>query len=88
MLGTVSMLAIDLAGHLHSVNVQGIGSHCMFAYTRQNGAGALTYPVLGMHWVVLIPPSVLLGIGPPIVTATVFLVHLSSKPSLYERSSH
>ena len=30
------------------------------------------YPVLEMHWAVLIPPNILLGIGPPIVTATVF----------------
>ena len=72
MLGTVSMLAIDLAGHLHSVDDLGTGSHCMFIYTRKNGAGALTYPVLKMHWAILIPPNVLLGIGPPIVTATVF----------------
>ena len=74
ILGTVSMLAIDLAGHLHSVNDLGTGSHCMFTYTRTNGnhTTKLRYPVLEMHWAVLIPPNVLLGIGPPIVTATVF----------------
>ena len=48
MLGTLSMLVMDLAGHLLLVNDQGTGSHCMFMYTRQNGAGALTYPVLEM----------------------------------------
>ena len=66
------MLAIDLAGHLHSVNDQGTGSHCMFTYTRNNSAHALMYPVLEMHWAVLIPPNVFLGIGPLIVTATIF----------------
>ena len=71
-LGTVSMLAIDLAGHLHSVNDLGTGSHCMFAYTRNNNGAILVYPVLEMHWAVLIPPNILLGIGPPIITATVF----------------
>ena len=40
ILGTVSMLAIDLAGHLHSVDDQGTGSHCMFTYTRANDAHA------------------------------------------------
>ena len=29
-LGLLSMLIIDLAGHLHSVIDQGVGSHCMF----------------------------------------------------------
>ena len=71
ILGTVSMLIIDLAGHLHSVDDLGTGSHCMFAYTRVNNAHALTYPVLEMHWAVLIPPNILLGIGPPIVVATI-----------------
>ena len=72
MLGIVSMLAIDLAGHLHSVNDEGTHSHCMFTYTRNNNAAALTYPVLEMHWALLIIPNILLGIGPPILTCTVF----------------
>ena len=72
ILGTLSMLAIDLAGHLHSVNDSGLGSHCMFAYSRNDSKYELMYPVLEMHWAVLIPPNILLGIGPPIVTATVF----------------
>ena len=50
ILGTVSMLAIDLAGHLHSVDDQGTGSHCMFSYTRSNTSHALIYPILKMHW--------------------------------------
>ena len=72
MLGTLSMLAIDLAGHLHSVNDQGTGSHCMFTFTRDNNTNYILQPVLEMHWAVLIPPNVLLGIGPLIVTATIF----------------
>ena len=42
------------------------------AYTRNNNAHALKYPILEMHWAVLIPPNVLLGIGQPIVIATIF----------------
>ena len=72
ILGTLSMLAIDLAGYLHSENDHGTGSHCMFTYTRNNNASDLRYPVLEMHWTVLIPPNILLGIGQPIVIATVF----------------
>ena len=71
ILGVVSMLAIDLAGHLHSVNDQGTGSHCMFTYTRANNANALKYPILEIHWAVLILPNILLGIGPPVVVATI-----------------
>ena len=68
-LGLLSMLIIDLAGHLHSVNDQGVGSHCMFTYTRSGGT--LLYPVLELHWAVLLAPNLLLGIGSPIVRTTV-----------------
>ena len=68
-LGLVSMLIIDLAGHLHSVNDQGVGSHCMFTYVSVNET--LLYPVLELHWAVLLPPNILLGIGSPIVMTTV-----------------
>ena len=67
-LGLVSMLIIDLAGHLHSVNDQGVGSHCMFTYSKTDD---LIYPVLELHWTVLLPPNILLGIGSPIVVITV-----------------
>ena len=72
ILGTLSMLAIDLAGHLHYVNDQDTGSHCMFTYTRANREHSLKYPVLEMHWAVLILPNILLGVGPPILLCTIF----------------
>ena len=68
-LGLLSMLIIDLAGHLHSVNDQGVGSRCMFTYVSINET--LLYPVLELHWTVLLPPNILLGIGSPIVMTTV-----------------
>ena len=67
--GLLSMLVIDLAGHLHSINDQGVGSHCVFAYTRPGGT--VLYPVLELHWAVLLAPNILLGIGSPIVRTTV-----------------
>ena len=80
ILGTLSMLAIDLAGHLHHVNDLGTGSQCMFTYTRANSADALTYPILEMHWAVLIIPNVLLGIGPPILMCTAFELISAQSP--------
>ena len=39
----------------------------MIKFSRENNAHALLYPVLEMHWAVLIAPNIiLLGIGPPI----------------------
>ena len=81
ILGALSMVTIDLAGHLHSVNDVGTGSHCMFKYTRNNDTFALVYPILEMHWAVLIPPNVFLGIGPPIVVATIFEFISAQSPS-------
>ena len=63
------MLIIDLAGHLHSVNDQGVCSHCMLTYTRIGGS--LLYPILELHWAVLLAPNIILGIGSPIVRTTV-----------------
>ena len=68
-IGLLSMLIIDLAGHLHSVSDQGVGSHCMFTYTRIDRT--LLYPILELHWAVLLAPNILLGIGSPIVRTTV-----------------
>ena len=81
ILGAFSMLAIDLAGHFGSVNAQGTGSHCMFKFSRDNNAHGLAYPVLEMHWAVLIPPNIFLGIGPPVVVATIFEFISAQSPS-------
>ena len=70
LLGVVSMLIIDLVGHSntppqHSNNTS---FQCMFKVTSINYTKEFT--PLNMNWFVLIPPSLLLGIGSPIVTAT------------------
>ena len=53
----------------------------MFKFSRNNSAHALMYPILEMHWAVLIPPNILLGIGPPIVVATIFEFISAQSPS-------
>ena len=61
-MGTLSMLAVDSIGH--SINNSLDGAHCIDHFRR--------IPSLGMHWSVMIPPVIFLGIGPALVTATVF----------------
>ena len=42
----------------------------MFQVSLTNNNKVITYPTLDMHWAVLIPPNLFLGIGPLIVVAT------------------
>ena len=44
-------------------------TQCIFQATVSYN-GSLTYPSLNMHWEVLIPPTLLLGLGPMLVIAT------------------
>ena len=64
------MLVIDVVGH--SVNrtksKNNTESQCMFEVTKYNYT--LDYNSLNMHWSVLVPPSVFLGVGPLLVTTT------------------
>ena len=70
LLGVLSMLGIDFAGHYK--NSQGPSSGnitmCMFFIDRVSKDEA----VLKLHWGILLIPGVLLGLGPPLVVATVF----------------
>ena len=72
LLGVVSLLIIDVVGH--SVNKAAITNHtqCMFQVTFTENRTSLNYPTLNLHWSVLIPPNLLLGIGPLLVVATTF----------------
>jgi peptide/histidine transporter 3/4 len=72
-LGVVSMVVIDAVGHsMHlttaSLNTTAIHDRCMLH--ARSYRGYLHYPTLNMHWSVLIPPNILLGLGPPLVEAT------------------
>ena len=70
LLGTASMLITDILGH--SQNTANLAnqteSQCMFQVTMQNYTREY-YP-LNLHWYVLIPSSIFLGIGPQLVMTT------------------
>jgi peptide/histidine transporter 3/4 len=69
LLGVVSLLVTDVVGHAFNRNSFASNGLCVFqAKWSQNWS--LTYPSLDMHWAVLIPPSLLLGLGPFLVIAT------------------
>ena len=67
-LGAVYLLVIELAGH----DVQDRkGTKCIFNISSSNSTStSLIFPLLGMHWSVLIPFDLLIGIGPTLVTVT------------------
>ena len=65
--GVLSILCVDLSGHLL---IGSNSTNCMFNITVNQGD--LFFPSLDMHWSVLLPPNILIGIGQTLVTATVF----------------
>ena len=70
LMGVASLLIIDVVGH--STNKADTTNHtqCMFQVRLIERNGTLIYPTLNMHWSVLIPPNLLLGLGPILVVAT------------------
>ena len=70
LLGVIIMLITDAVGHSLQKNKVENGTQCMFHFTFDNN-GTLQYPTLNMHWSVLIPPNVLLGIGQLMFEVTV-----------------
>ena len=78
LLGVLSLLIIDLIGHSLKNNASN-NTQCMFQVYRTSNE-MLAYPALDMHWSVLIPPNLLLGIGPLIVVTTTFEFILAQSP--------
>ena len=76
--GVASLLIIDTIGHsLNQNNIESDHSQCAFQFYMVNGT--LQYPALDMHWSVLIPPSLCLGVGPLIImTATLEFISAQS----------
>ena len=69
LLGIASLLITDAVGHsLQQTSFNQSQSQCMFQFHRVNTT--LLYPALNMHWSVLIPPNLLLGIGFLLVITT------------------
>ena len=75
ILGVVSMLSIDLAGHFKTEDTVTNSTMCMFFVDESKE------PVLRLHWSVLLLPSLLLGIGQPLVMATTFEFISAQSPS-------
>ena len=83
LLGVVSLLIVDTTGHILKCNDNNISDHpqCVFQFYMVNST--LQYPSLDMHWSVLIPPSLFLGVGPLIViTATLEFISAQSPQSM------
>ena len=78
LLGVISLLVIDVVGHsLHGTT--GLNStQCMFQVYRTNTTAS--YPALNLHWTVLIPPNLFLGIGPLIVISTTYELISAQSP--------
>ena len=68
--GAISMLIIDVVGHVHHSATNGDNSNqCMFAITFHKG-DHYKYTPLQQPWWVLLFPSILLGVGPLLVNIT------------------
>ena len=73
LIGVASMLMVDIAGHSLNRTSDVNQTQCMFQYYTLHKHGqhvSLSYPVLNMHWAVLIAPSLFLRIGPLLIIAT------------------
>ena len=68
-LGVASLLITDVVGHVLNRHNFTNYSQCIFQSTLSNTKSVI-YPTLNMHWGVLVPPNLLLGIGPFLVIAT------------------
>ena len=69
LLGIMTMLVIDVVGHSTlEMPVNVTEPPCMFQIIKDKYK--LKYQALNIHWSVLIPPNILLGIGPLIVTTS------------------
>ena len=71
LLGVVSLLVTDLVGHTENTDISSSNNNtqCVFQVSFSH-TKRIIYPSLNMHWAVLIPPDLFLGIGPLLVIAT------------------
>ena len=65
----LSMLVVDLVGHISVQVEEGHGVKCMFV---QNMWSHTNIDTLNLHWAMLILPNILRGIAPSLVMATSF----------------
>ena len=65
LLGVTCLVITDVVGHSLKADNISNGTQCMFQVYRSHGI--IYNPALNIHWSVLIPPSLLLGVGPLLV---------------------
>ena len=68
ILGVVCLLVTDVIGHAMNTSISNT-TECVFQVAISQ-AEQFTYHSLNMHWAVIIPPGLFLGIGPLLVIAT------------------
>ena len=71
ILGMLSIFIVDTIGHIQ-YNRNTTHSICIFNFTFNETNSEFDVPHLYMHWSVNIPSNVLIGIGPTLVTVTIF----------------
>ncbi len=67
-LGGLSLFLVDAIGH---IEYQRNDTQCIVLFSESDDS-LFDISSLGMHWAVFIPSNVLIGIGPPLVTVTIF----------------
>ena len=83
-LGVVSMLIVDAVGHSLHLNIDSPNttvSHDLCTFRARSHDGYLHYRTLNLHWSVLIPPNILLGIGPLLIETTTLVNEFISAQS-------
>ena len=67
--GALSIFVLDIIGHAQHHESK---SECIFNFTYNHSTHQFNIPHLGMHWAIYLPSSLLIGIGSPLVTVTIF----------------
>ena len=80
LLGVSSLIFTELIGHAQNEVISNETAQCMFTIKHDEGCFAYHVPTLGMHWSSLIPANVLLGIGPLLVTTTIYEFIVAQSP--------
>ena len=70
LLGVVSLLVTDIVGHTENTGISSSNNYTQCVFQVSLSHKTVIYHSLNMHWAVVVPPGLLLGIGPLLVIAT------------------
>ena len=70
LLGVVSLLVTDIVGHTENTGIASSNNYTQCVFQVSLSHETVIYHSLNMHWTVVVPPGLLLGIGPLLVIAT------------------